>query len=62
MKRLFFIIVFVSCVLCFAENSSSVPPRYYVNPNVTYQLYPTENVGFSSNRIHKLAKCGWYSI
>ena len=44
MKRLIVIsLLFVSCLLCFAQNSSNVPPRYYVNPNATYQLFPTEN-------------------
>ena len=25
------------------NSSSNVPPRYYVNPNARYQLFPTEN-------------------
>lgn len=36
-------LLFVTCVLCYAQNSSNVPPRYSVNPNATYQLFPTEN-------------------
>ena len=27
----------------FAESSSNVPPRYAINPNARYQLFPTEN-------------------
>lgn len=42
MKRvinlLFIIIVSLHCLA-----QSNVPPRYSVNPNATYQLFPTEN-------------------
>ena len=44
MKKIIILsLLFVSCVLCYAQNSSNVPPRYSVNPNATYQLFPTEN-------------------
>lgn len=44
MKKLFFFSLFlVTCFLCSAQNTSDIPPRYYVNPNALYQLFPTEN-------------------
>ena len=44
MKRL--LTIFSFCLImfvAFAQSSSNVPPRYYVNPNARYQLFPTEN-------------------
>lgn len=44
MKRLFALITASVMMICmFAQSSSNVPPRYYVNPNARYQLFPTEN-------------------
>lgn len=36
-----FLFAFYSC--CFAQLNSNIPSRYDVNPNATYQLFPTEN-------------------
>lgn len=33
----------MACPLCSAQNTSNVPPRYDINPNAVYQLFPTEN-------------------
>lgn len=33
----------MACSLCSAQNTSNVPPRYDINPNAVYQLFPTEN-------------------
>lgn len=44
MKRLLSIFTFcLMMIVAFAQSSSNVPPRYYVNPNARYQLFPTEN-------------------
>ena len=44
MKRLITLsFLLVLCFSCFAQSVSNVPPRYYVNPEATYQLFPTEN-------------------
>lgn len=44
MKRL----IILSCLLVltlggFAQSNSNVPPRYCVNPDAMFQLFPTEN-------------------
>lgn len=42
MKRIVLLwLIFIMGIHCFAE--SNVPIRYSVNPNATYQLFPTEN-------------------
>lgn len=44
MRKLILLSLFlVSSFLCYAQSSSNVPPRYDVNPNAAYQLFPTEN-------------------
>ncbi len=45
MKRLFIAITLSLMMICaIAQTSSKVPPRYDVNPNARYQLFPTENL------------------
>lgn len=44
MKKFFLLLFLMSFGLCaYTQSSSNVPPRYYVNPTATYQLFPTEN-------------------
>lgn len=44
MKKILIFLLFAIIAICsFAQSSSNVPPRYYVNPNARYQLFPTEN-------------------
>lgn len=43
MRKLLFLLILANSVYCSAQYSSNVPPRYNVNPNALYQLFPTEN-------------------
>lgn len=40
-KVIYLLFVLILSTQCLAQ--SNVPPRYSVNPNATYQLFPTEN-------------------
>ena len=44
MKKLFLLLLLgIGFLSCYAQSTSNVPPRYYVDSNAKYQLYPTEN-------------------
>ena len=44
MKKLFLLLLLgIGFLCCYAQSTSNVPPRYYVDSNAKYQLYPTEN-------------------
>ena len=44
MKKIISLLLFsVISISCLAQSTSNIPPRYYVNPDATYQLFPTQN-------------------
>ena len=42
-KSIALLMIAILSIGCFAQSSSSIPPRYEINPNARYQLFPTEN-------------------
>jgi len=44
MKKIISLLLFsVISISCLAQSTLNIPPRYYVNPEATYQLFPTQN-------------------
>ena len=44
MKNLvLFLLLSSTSICCYAQSTSNIPPRYYVDSYAKYQLYPTEN-------------------
>ena len=43
-KTVVLMICAIVTLSCFAQSSSSKPPKYSDNPNATFQLFPTQNM------------------